>query len=93
MAKNTTKKIKELRGEKPTRISNEHLSKLQELVSNANKISMSIGSVEAQKFSMLKNLEVIDTELMALQATLDKEYGTSNVNITDGTILGDEQVN
>jgi len=54
---------------------------------------MSIGSVEAQKFSMLKNLEAIDTELMALQATLDKEYGTSNVNITDGTILGDEQIN
>ena len=76
-----------------TKISNEHLSKLQELVTNANKTSMGIGGLEAQKFGMLKKLEAIDGELMVLQVALEEEYGTSNVNITDGTIIKDEQVN
>ena len=78
---------------KATKISNEHLSELQDLVSTANKTSMSIGNLEAKKFAMLKELEVIDGKLMILQVALEKDYGTSNVNITDGTIISDEQVN
>jgi len=78
---------------KATKVSNEHLSKLQELVSTANKTSMGIGGIEAQKFAMLKKLEAIDNELMLLQVALEEAYGTSNINIQDGTILGDEQIN
>jgi uncharacterized FlgJ-related protein len=85
MSKTKDKKI--------TKISNEHLSELQNLVSTANKISMGIGGIEAQKFAMLKELEVIDGKLMILQVALEENYGTSNVNITDGTIISDEQVN
>ena len=85
MAKTKEKKV--------TKVSNDHLSKLQELVSNANKTSMSIGGIEAQKFAMLKKLDAIDGELMILQVALEEAYGTSNINIQDGTIIGDEQVN
>jgi len=87
MAKTKTKQ------KKVTKISNEHLSSLQNLITTSNKVNMSIGNLEAQKFGLLRQLEGIDTQLIQLQSTFQEEYGTNNIRIQDGTILGDEQVN
>lgn len=84
-AKTKEKKVK--------KISNEHLGTLQNLVQTANKVNMSIGNLEAQKFGLLKQLEAVDMQLMQLKSTFEEEYGTNNIRIQDGTILGDEQVN
>ena len=49
--------------------------------------------MEAEKYSLLKNIDMIDAELMVLQQAFELDYGTSNVNIQDGTIIRNEQVN
>ena len=53
MAKNTSKKIKELRGEKPTKISNEHLNKMQGIINNLNRGQLQIGDLETKKYMLL----------------------------------------
>ena len=91
MAKNTTKKIKELRGEKPTKISNEHLNKMQNVINNLNRGQMEIGSLETRKHALLDHVVEFQGELAKMQDELKKEYGTDNINIHTGEINHDEQ--
>ena len=91
MAKNTVKKIKELKGEKPTKISNEHLSKMQEIINNLNRGQMEIGSLETRKYGLLNQVASLQNDLGSLQEELSKEYGTANINIHTGEINHDEQ--
>ena len=91
MAKNTVKKIKELKGEKPTKISNEHLSKMQEIINNLNRGQMEIGSLETRKYGLLNHVASFQNDLASLQEELSKEYGTANINIHTGEINYDEQ--
>ena len=91
MAKNTTAKIKELKGEKPTKISNEHLSKMQEIINNLNRGQMEIGSLETRKYGLLNQVALLQNDLGSLQEELSKEYGTANINIHTGEINYDEQ--
>ena len=86
MAKNTTKKIKELKGEKPTKISNEHLNKMQEIINNLNRGQMEIGSIETRKHAVLHHVTSFQDELARMQEELKKEYGTDNINIHTGEI-------
>ena len=91
MAKNTSKKIKELRGEKPTKISNEHLNKMQNVINNLNRGQMEIGSLETRKHALLDHVVEFQGELAKIQGELKKEYGTDNINIHTGEINHDEQ--
>ena len=91
MAKNTTKKIKELKSDKPTKISNEHLSKMQEIINNLNRGQMEIGSLETRKQGLLNHVVSFQNDLASLQEELSKEYGTVNINIQTGEINYDEQ--
>ena len=93
MAKNTAKKIKELRGEKPTKISNEHLNKMQNVINNLNRGQMEIGSLETRKHALLDHVVEFQGELAKIQGELKKEYGTDNINIHTGEINHDEQAN
>jgi hypothetical protein len=86
MAKNTVKKIKELKGEKPTKISNEHLSKMQEIINNLNRGQMEIGSIETRKYALLNHVTSFQNDLASVQEELNKEYGTDNINIHTGEI-------
>tara|TARA_B100001250_G_scaffold406492_1_gene425638 strand:+ start:3805 stop:4062 length:258 start_codon:yes stop_codon:yes gene_type:complete len=84
------KKTKEKRKEK---VSNEHLSELQKLISGANQTNMAIGSLEVRKHEMLQKMDVINKELIVFEGVLQKEYGTNNIDVTNGNIIYDEQVN
>jgi len=86
MAKNTTKKIKELKAEKPSKISNEHLNKMQEIINNLNRGQMEIGSIETRKHAVLHHVTSFQDELARMQEELKKEYGTDNINIHTGEI-------
>ena len=86
MAKNTVKKIKELKGEKPTKISNEHLSKMQEIINNLNRGQVEIGSLETRKHMVLNHVVSFQNDLSTIQEELKKEYGTDNINIHTGEI-------
>ena len=86
MAKNTSKKIKELKGIKPEKVTDEQLEKIQNVVDGINKTQMDIGVLEARKHQALHFLATMNDKLTLLQDELQKEYGTFDVNISDGTI-------
>ena len=86
MAKNTTKKIKELKGIKPEKISGEHLEKVQKVVNEINHTHMNIGQLEARKHQALHYLASMNDKLTLLQDELKTEYGTDDINVQDGSI-------
>ena len=71
---------------KVDKISDEHLKEMQNLVNTINSIQFNIGKMEIQKHSALKELAKQQDGVSALQDTLQKEYGSFDVNVTDGTI-------
>ena len=91
MAKNTSKKIKQLKGIKPEKITAEQLDKVQNTVNSINRAQLEIGSVELKKHEMMHQIAGLRDELTLLQTEFDKEYGTFDINIQDGTInYGDD---
>ena len=95
MAKNTTKKIKELKAEKPSKISNEDLSKVQKVINDINRAQLEIGSFESKKHNLLHHVSVLQEHLSKMQVEFEKTYGTTDINVQDGSInqMRDEQVN
>ena len=84
--KGTNAKIKELTGAKPEKISTFHLEKMQGLVNNLNRSQIEIGGIELRKHDLMHNLSTLKEDLTTLQTDFEKEYGTFDVNIQDGTI-------
>ena len=86
MAKGTTAKIKELKSIKPEKITDEQLKKVQDTVNNLNRSQLEIGSIEIRKHEMMHQIAGLRDRLTILQGEFEKEYGTFDVNIQDGTI-------
>jgi len=86
MAKNTTKKIKELKSDKPEKITNEELNQVQLVINNVNKAQLEIGSFESKKHNLLHHVAQLQEKLGEMQAEFEKTYGTADINIQDGTI-------
>jgi len=82
----TTAKIKELKGIKPEKITDEQLNKVQKTVNEINKFQLEIGSIETKKHQLLHHVAGLRDELTVLQAEFEKDYGTYDINIQDGTI-------
>ena len=86
MAKGTNAKIKELKGIKPEKITAEQLDKVQNTVNSINRAQLEIGSIELKKHEMMHQIAGLRDELTLLQGEFEKEYGTFDINIQDGTI-------
>lgn len=71
---------------KVDKISEEHLKELQGILSITNNIQFKIGQLEGQKHNMLHELGISQKNIMEMQDKLSKEYGTFDVNVTDGAI-------
>ena len=71
---------------KPEKITDEQLKKVQEAVSNINRIQLEVGTLEIKKHEMIHGMASLREVLAALQEELQKEYGTIDVNINDGKI-------
>ena len=84
--KGTNSKIKELKGIKPEKITNEQLKKVQDTVNSLNRSQLEIGSMEIKKHEMMHQIAGLRDELTVLQGEFEKEYGTFDINIQDGTI-------
>ena len=95
MAKNTTKKIKELKAEKPSKITNEELNQVQSVVNDINRAQLEIGNFESKKHNLLHHVSTLQQKINSIQVELEKIYGTVDINIQDGTINHDkdEQTN
>ena len=84
--KGTNAKIKELKGIKPEKITDEQLKKVQNTVNNLNRAQLEIGSMEVKKHEMMHKIAGLRDELTVLQGEFEKEYGTFDINIQDGMI-------
>ena len=84
--KGTNAKIKELKGVKPEKITDKQLKKVQDTVNSLNRSQLEIGSMEVKKHEMMHQIAGLRDELTLLQGEFEKEYGTFDVNIQDGTI-------
>jgi len=90
--KGTNAKIKELKGIKPEKITAEQLDKVQNTVNSINRAQLEIGSIELKKHEMMHQIAGLRDELTLLQSEFDKEYGTFDINIQDGTINYEDNV-
>ena len=86
MAKGTNAKIKELKGIKPEKITDEQLKKVQDTVNNLNRSQLEVGSMEVKKHELMHRIAGLRDELTVLQGEFEKDYGTFDVNIQDGVI-------
>ena len=71
---------------KPTSITDEQLKNVQTTVNGINRAQMEIGKLESQKHQILHQIISIQEDLGKLQAELEKEYGTVDINIQTGEI-------
>ena len=92
MAKNTNKKIKELKTEKPSKITNEELNQVQSVINDINRAQLEVGSMESKKHNLLHHVSVLQEQLGKMQVDFEKTYGTADINIQDGTINHKEDV-
>ena len=86
MAKNTSAKIKELKGIKPEKITDEQLEKVQTLINDINRSQMELGQMETKKHAILHHISALQEGVGELRKEFEKEYGTSDINIQDGII-------
>ena len=86
MTKNTTKKIKEVKAEKPSKITNEELNQVQSVINDINRSQLEIGSIETKKHTLLHHISKFQEKLGEMQVEFEKVYGTADINIQDGTI-------
>jgi|TARA_B100000085_G_scaffold206323_1_gene190005 hypothetical protein len=71
---------------KVEKISDEHLKGLQDILNMTNNIQFKIGQLEGQKHNLLHELGITQKKIIDMQDVLSKEYGTYDVDVTDGTI-------
>jgi len=81
----TKEKMVDLKA-KPAKISDEHLKSLQKIINENNAVQFQVGGLEAQKHELLHQRAQIQQQIIDMQETLGKEYGTFDVDIKDGTI-------
>ena len=82
----TTAKIKELTGIQPEKITDEQLKNVQDIVNRMNRAQLEVGSIELKKHELLHGVAGLRDQLTTLQKEFEKDYGTFDINIQDGTI-------
>ena len=85
MAKTKTKK-EEIIDLKPEKVSEEQLNKVQSVINDINRAQIEIGTIETKKHNMLHQISLLQEKIGEMQVEFEKEYGTADINIKDGTI-------
>ena len=67
-------------------ISKDQLKGLQDTVNKQNQIQMQIGGLEGHKAGLITQLQGVVKELSDLQAELEKEHGSVNIDLPTGEI-------
>ena len=71
---------------KAEKITDEQLKKVQDTINSLNRAQLEIGSMEVRKHELLHQIAGLRDSLTVLQGEFEKEYGTFDINIQDGTI-------
>jgi len=88
MAKRKTPKAEKIVDLKPKaeKISEQELNSLQATIKTIDKLTVDIGRMEIQKYSLMKAMENIQQNIETIRQGFNSKYGTDNINIQDGTI-------
>ena len=91
MAKRKTPKTVDLKP-RAEKITDKQLERMQKAVSGINRTKVELGAIEMQKHSLLHAVNEMQSLMQELQQEFMKDYGTTNVNIQDGSIKYEEDV-
>ena len=86
MAKTKKKEEEVIDFTKPEKITEEQLKEVQDLINNINRSQMELGQMETKKHAILHHISMSQEAVGKLRDTFEKEYGTADVNVQDGTI-------
>ena len=85
MAKTKKEKVVDLKP-KAEKITDEQLKKVQDTVNSMNRAQLEIGSMEVKKHEIMHSIAGLRDNLTLLQTEFEKEYGTFDIDIQNGTI-------
>ena len=86
MAKTKTKeKVVDLTP-KPEKVTEDQLKRMKDIVNKINQSQMEVGVIESRKHNIMHYINSVQDELTRLTSEFETDYGTSDVNIQDGTI-------
>ena len=87
MAKRKTKKeaVIDLKP-KAEKITEQELAKLQATIKTMDQLTGEVGVMEVRKYSMMRAMDQIQSNIEKLRSEFRDKYGTDNVNIQEGTI-------
>ena len=71
---------------KPEKVTEVEHKQIQSIINRINNFQMNIGQLEARKHQILHMMSAVNDELTVMQQQLNKDYGTDDINILDGTI-------
>ena len=71
---------------KAEKITDEQLKKVQDTVNSMNRAQLEIGSMEVKKHEIMHSIAGLRDNLTLLQTEFEKEYGTFDIDIQNGTI-------
>ena len=84
MAKNK-EKVLDVK-ERKEKVSKEHLDEMLQVANKINALQFNIGRLESQKHKLLHELALGNDTISLVQDKMMIEYGTYDINLTDGTI-------
>ena len=84
--KGTNSKIKELKGIKPEKITDEQLQAVQKLINDINRAQMELGQIETKKHAILHSVSALQEGIGGMRDTFEKDYGTADIDIQSGII-------
>ena len=87
MAKTKTKKEKivDLKP-KAEKITDEQLNNVQNVINEINRCQIEIGTMETKKHNLTHHILTLQEKIGEMQKEFEKDYGTADINIKDGTI-------
>ena len=66
-------------------ITEDQLKEIQDFQKDLNKLLNEVGFLEAQKTSVLSKFHEVNKETEDFKKELEKEYGSININLEDGS--------
>lgn len=72
--------------ERKEKVSKEHLDEMLAIANKINALQFNIGRLESQKHKLLHELALGNDTISMVQDKMVKEYGSYDINLTDGTI-------
>lgn len=71
---------------KAKKVTKKELENIKELQDSLSKMLNEVGKLEFSKYIFCKNIEGENEKMEALKATLEKKYGSVNIDLQTGSI-------